>query len=319
MTSLKRPVKLDKPSMLGRVLVLAIAVSAWLLAPLGLRGYWRVCRMLGRHIGSRDTCDIRLNDDSTYRIRLADPYWNRLIGRPYVYEPELESLCRRMRDIDYTFIDGGANFGYWSVLLTSAEFGSKSVVAVEPAERTFEILSENNRLNENRFTTVQRAISDTTDTQVLFRNYGDHAGARVASATSREDRPPVYEETVLTITIDDIFEEYVTDKEKPVVLKLDVEGAEIRALKGASGVLSRDPMVVYEDHGKDMSCAVSRFVLEELNMRVFHVSDAGIISEMNSMEKIRSVKTRKKKGYNFVAVNRDSIFREIIIQPGNSS
>jgi hypothetical protein len=54
-------------------------------------------------------------------------------------------------------------------------------------------------------------------------------------------------------------------------------------------------------------------------MRVFHVSDAGIISEMNSMEKIRSVKTRKKKGYNFVAVNRDSIFREIIIQPGNSS
>ena len=289
-----------------------ISVSAWLLAPLGLRGYWRMCRLLGRHFDPRDTCDIRLNEDSVYRIRLADPYWNRLIGRPYVYEPELESLCRRLTDIDYTFIDGGANFGYWSVLLTSADFGNKSVVAVEPAERTFEILSENNRLNGNRFAVVQRAISDTTDAQVLFQDYGDHAGARVAGATSREDLPPLYEETVRTITVDDIFAQYVPDKDKPVVLKLDIEGAEIAALKGASSVLARDPLVVYEDHGTDTDCVASRFVLENLNMRVFHVSDAGNISEMNSIEEIQGIKVHRRIGYNFLAVNRDSMFDEFV-------
>lgn len=317
--SLKRPVTLEKPDLRGRGLVTAIAVSACLLAPLGLRGYWRACRLLGRYSGDRDTCGIRLTDDTIYRIKLSDPYWARLIGRFYTYEPELEALFRRLKGVGYTFIDGGANFGYWSVLLTSAEFGKKSVVAIEPSEKTFEILSENNLLNGNRFTLVQRAISDTTDERVLFRNFGDHAGARLAGAAAPEDPPPVFEEMVRTITVDDIFAQYVPDKDKPVVLKLDVEGAEIPALKGARRVLSRDPLVIYEDHGKDMECAVSRFVLENLNMEIFHVSDAGNISAMNTIEEIRSIKVRKGTGYNFLALNRNSIFREIIIQPGNSS
>lgn len=217
-----------------------------------------------------------------------------------------------MKGVGYTFIDGGANFGYWSVLLTSAELGEKSVVAVEASAKTFNSLEENNRLNGNRFAVVRRAISDTTDAIVTFHDYGDHAGARIVATPVPGEGPPVNEEMVRTITIDDIFEQYVRDKDKPVVLKLDVEGAEIPALKGAGNILSRSPLVVCEDHGKDTECLVSRFVLENLNMEVFHVSDAGNITAMNTIEEIRGIKVRKGTGYNFIALDRNSIFREII-------
>ena len=71
MTFLKRPVTLGKPDLKGRGLVTAIAVSAWLLALLRLRGYWRVCRLLGRYFHAQDTCDIPFIKDALYRVKLA--------------------------------------------------------------------------------------------------------------------------------------------------------------------------------------------------------------------------------------------------------
>ena len=40
-------------------------------------------------------------------------------------------------DVDYTLIDGGANYGYWSVLVSSAPFGKHRAIAIEPSSQNF--------------------------------------------------------------------------------------------------------------------------------------------------------------------------------------
>ncbi|MEH0072816.1 hypothetical protein V6L77_25490 [Pannonibacter sp. Pt2-lr] len=55
----------------------------------------------------------------------------------------------------------------------------------------------------------------------------------------------------------------------PLVLKLDVEGVEIEALRGGVALLMRDVLVIYEEHGSDRSHAVSRYLREECGMRLF--------------------------------------------------
>ncbi len=56
----------------------------------------------------------------------------------------------------------GANFGYWSTLVTSHPYGAHPSVAIEPSSRNFAILSNNAKLNGGRFKPLQRAIGAET-------------------------------------------------------------------------------------------------------------------------------------------------------------
>ncbi len=53
--------------------------------------------------------------------------------------------------VDYTLIDCGANFGYWSVLISSAPYGSHKAIAIEPSSQNFAKLQNNAEINGNRF------------------------------------------------------------------------------------------------------------------------------------------------------------------------
>ena len=59
----------------------------------------------------------------------------------YHYEDELELLFQDSADVDYTLLDCGANYGYWSVLVSSAPFGSHKAIAIEPSSQNFAKLS----------------------------------------------------------------------------------------------------------------------------------------------------------------------------------
>ena len=56
-------------------------------------------------------------------------------------------------DVDYTLLDCGANYGYWSVLVSSKPFGSHKAIAIEPSGQNYPKLANNARVNGNRFET----------------------------------------------------------------------------------------------------------------------------------------------------------------------
>ena len=253
---------------------------------------------------SRELTSVRLNEDARFIFPSNDEYWcvGITIGER-LYEPEIDWLLRRAMGRPYALIDCGANMGYWTVLASSAPYGGHPAAAVEASRANYEILSLNLAANNNRFVTVHRAILDQSGQRV--RLYGEkHYGMSV-----RSDWHPsssmVFEE-VETITIDEVAERYLPGRKYPALIKIDIEGSEIEAIKGARGMIEEGALLIYEDHGKEPTHPVSRFVLAEPEIAMWRAPPDQRPVPITSIEQVAAVKQDARMGYNFFAHKRVS-------------
>jgi len=193
----------------------------------------------------------------------------------------------------------GANFGFWSVLASSAGLGSHRAIAVEPVARNFAMLSRNCALNDGRFEIRRAAIASSACGEVAIRTDPSSLSNVGASIfTSERDGTPSCTERVPALSIDDLCADEDGD-DMPLVIKLDVEGMEIEALKGAKSALNREMLLIYEDHGKDPACRVTEYVLN-LGLRVFH-REFRALHEVRHIDEVRKIKKQPTKGYNLFA------------------
>ena len=117
------------------------------------------------------------------------------------------------------FIDVGANIGSYAIW--TAELGAE-VIAIEPAEDTFALLSENIALNGYPITAIQ-AVAGATCGTALF-TVGRDCVNRVDPEGAVEAR---------MVTMDSIVGDRVV-----AGMKVDVEGFEIEVLRGCERMLS---------------------------------------------------------------------------------
>lgn len=213
-------------------------------APFGRLGISRISKLLGTIFLPIGSTKYILDKDATYIIPSGDYYWSTLYIQSHTYEPELGLALKLFADIDFILLDIGANYGFWSVLSSSPNYGSKPAIAVEASGRTFEILQTNSAANRNSFRTVHNAIWSVKDNDVkLF-------GSRHGGMSVKSERTGVDEafELVKTTTIDDIL---VKNSDlvgnKSLVIKLDVEGVEDRAIEGAKKALEREYILILEE------------------------------------------------------------------------
>ena len=71
----------------------------------------------------------------------------------------------------------------------------------------------------------------------------------------------VFCEIIKIDKIDNIVNKFTIDNK--IILKLDVEGNEINALKGAARTLRKKILIIYEDHGSDFTHKNTRFLLNQ--------------------------------------------------------
>ena len=133
-----------------RMAALALSSGSKMASTFSHRGYNRCANLLRKTLPERDIA-IKLNSDATFEFPYGDGYWSKLLNRSFSYEDELELLFRDSVDVDYTLLDCGANFGYWSVLVSSAPYGSHKAIAIEPSSQNFAKLANNAEINGNRF------------------------------------------------------------------------------------------------------------------------------------------------------------------------
>ncbi|HET9949518.1 MAG TPA: FkbM family methyltransferase [Longimicrobiales bacterium] len=269
-------------------------IATW---PLGHRRFLRLCRYASEILDAHESIVVRLAPGARIRVDLDDPYWLRLVARRFRYEPEVEHVLRRLADVRFSFVDCGANIGYWSVLASSPEFGAHAVTAIEASGRLCERLRENSDLNGSRFGVVHAAVAEAGGRRAWLETGDSHAAASIhgvrGTVTSREE--------VRTVALDDL------ELEDPVVIKLDVEGAEIEAMHGAGGLLARGALLVYEDHGRDTTCRHTRAALD-LGLAVYSISLRGRIERVHDVDAVRRAKHKKNRGYNLLALRPDSPF-----------
>ena len=132
---------------------------------------------------------------------------------------------------DDVVLDAGANVGVFSIWASSK---CRSVIAVEPAPETFNLLELNKRINKaNNVLLVNRAFSDHDG----YVNMGGDG------ATFRIERDGIL---IPSSTIDSLLAELEVSID---VVKMDVEGAEKVSLDGS--YLQRVREIIVETHSTD--------------------------------------------------------------------
>lgn len=130
-------------------------------------------------------------------------------------------------------VDIGANIGFHTLRLSRWAGSKGKVYAFEPDPHNFELLVHNVEANGCRnVVCLRKAVSDKTGQATLFLspyNRGDH---RLQAAP--DGRPSVEVETV---ALDDIL----SSQPRVDLIKMDIQGAEYRALLGMEKLLRRSP------------------------------------------------------------------------------
>jgi FkbM family methyltransferase len=157
------------------------------------------------------------------------------------YEPEIAYVESALAP-GMVVIDGGANLGIYTVLASRVVGDSGCVLAFEPGETSFRSLQNNVALNgAHNVRTFKRALSNVSGRARLYHS----GGGLVSYSIFPEDGSAGEFEEIETTTIDDTLAAERIDRVD--FLKLDVEGAEELALRGAEQLLSRvHPIVMFE-------------------------------------------------------------------------
>ena len=272
------------------------ASKAW-----GQTGLGTLFKWVGRlPVLSDATCDVEFSPGNFFRTAVFEPYWGPTIvgGRPY--EPELLAMLRELRDSRATFIDCGANFGYWSIVATGREIGFRRAVAIEANPPTYEHLVANAEANNRRFECVHRAVTDTDGGTVTLGHTEHHAIAHI----SRDGVGSGV--TVQSTTLDAVLTSLSWVDDQPIVLKIDVEGHEPEAIAGAAALRARtDHVIIFEDFAR-ADLPTARFMAKE-SYRLAYVMRDGSCRWLASVEDARRhIKADGKltRPLNFLAVKR---------------
>ncbi|HKS19410.1 MAG TPA: FkbM family methyltransferase [Bradyrhizobium sp.] len=241
-----------------RLAAIALTLGSKVASNFSHRGYNGCANLLRKTLPERDI-EIRLNSDATFAFPYGDGYWSKLLNRSFSYEDELELLFQDSADVDYTLLDCGANYGYWSVLVSSAPYGSHKAIAIEPSSQNFAKLANNAQVNGNRFEAMKCAIGAKRGTARLSGT--KHEAFSIAGDRNDGEEVPV-------IALDNLIEDGKIAADGKYLIKLDVEGVEIEAIKGGARLLQSDSVLLCEEHGNDRQHTVSRYILEQTPLKL---------------------------------------------------
>ena len=206
-------------------------VSQRLLRAMADGAYGVLVRRLANRVlgGGRRVVRVRTGPARRARLELdllsEKAYW---LGH---YEPEVQALLRSELRPGDCFFDVGAHIGFFTVL--AGRLGAR-VVAIEPDPANARRVERNASLNGVTAQVVAAAAWDEAGSVDLVRG---------GSGSEWSARPGT---GVPSVTLDGV----AAENGSPNILKLDVEGAEGRVLRGAESVLaSRPRLLICEVHG----------------------------------------------------------------------
>lgn len=163
-------------------------------------------------------------NDSEVRMKDFDDFM------PLFDEPQFsESFIQEMSK-DSSVADLGARHGFYTAL--AAALTDNRVYSFEMDPDNVVELRKNIDLDEKDVEIIQRGVYDTETTITAKLGEG---GASTIGGEGEE---------IETVSLDSYF----NDKQTPSLLKIDVEGSEYKALKGAETVLEEKPVIFLELH-----------------------------------------------------------------------
>lgn len=187
----------------------------------------RFLKRINRFIVSRMVPDrVEVEGHTIY----IDPVDSLHLAQNRVYEPLETSVVREHVRKGDAVLDVGANIGYFTLLMARQVGKEGSVLAVEPDADNCRLLTKNLHVNGYANARVlQKAISESAGRATLYRSL--RSGAQHSIAEGEGDAVEVE-----TASLDDLL----ALQGRPVAfVKIDIEGAEMKALRGAGKLLAQ--------------------------------------------------------------------------------
>jgi FkbM family methyltransferase len=163
------------------------------------------------------------------------------------YESHLTAVFERYCTPGMTVVDVGANLGYYSLLASGLVGPSGRVIALEPNSENCRLLLSSLRLNDAA--NVQ-LLPVAADAQAGWAYYSTHVGSN-GGLIGDADLLSHPGTVVPTFRLDDLVQGPVG------FLKMDVEGAEGRVVRGATQIIERERPIVTTELKEEMLRRVS--------------------------------------------------------------
>ena len=177
------------------------------------------------------------------RVDPADYAVGHTVARTGSYEPDVSATLRQLLPRGATFVDIGANIGWFSLLAASLVGPTGRVIAIEPNPRNVALLRQSAK--DNGFDNID----------VVAVALGERPGAAALETDGSNGRlipvdgPPAQAVeasfVVATYPLDTVLHEVGAGRVDAI--KIDVEGAEPLVLRGATRTISENrPLLVSE-------------------------------------------------------------------------
>lgn len=232
--------------------------------------------------------------NKVYKKRLHNKFYMLLTPTEHIqqqlfwygyYEKELGNLVKKVVRPNDVFIDIGANIGYFSILSATIS-PSVRVISFEPVKDLFKKMKENFSINDcKNIEAINAAAGEINERRELFISNADNLGM---SSFHQPENYSGRKEKVEVVSIDNWFK--TSGLSKIDLVKLDIEGSELAALKGMKGVLEKQkPVLLVEINPETLSLFGLKphdifNYLKQLNFDGFLISDNGIPEYLNSIE-----------------------------------
>lgn len=171
-----------------------------------------------------------------------------------------------------TACDIGANIGVYSLWFSRYLDKDSKIYSFEPAPYAAERLKDNISINGiANIEVVEAACSDHSGEVEFFVGYHHHT-----SSLDKKCAGGIQNETerinVKSTTVDDFFYGKET-RQAPQVIKMDIEGGAVFALKGCDRCIKdKRPFILIESHMPEEDLAISR-IIQEHDYRAFRFTD----------------------------------------------
>lgn len=160
------------------------------------------------------------------------------------YEPDLINYLKRILRPGMICVDIGANVGYLTILMAKRVGTQGHVLSFEPTQRSYNALCRNVRLNNLTNVAVhQLALTDHDGTLDFHEGPPDYDVYNTAGNISHPSaQRVVFKKSIVPCkTLDNYLSE---NKIQQVdLIKIDVEGGELLALKGMETTLEHNPHI----------------------------------------------------------------------------
>lgn len=261
-----------------------------------LKRYWLPPKWIYRYLLFEGVFQVKIDEQHRFWMQhYGFGFWieNELFWRGFQgsWEPKSLAIWVKLCQEAQTIVDIGANTGVYA-LTAKAICPKAKVIAIEPLDRTYRKLVQNNLRNDFDICCLAKAVSNFTgQANLIDEGYPNFYGAALQNNGAKTEHTQVVE----VITLAQLIRNHQLDQID--LIKIDVEQQEAKVLEGMGDYLAQmKPTLLIEILTNELGQAIETLTLP-LGYTYFYINEA---------EGLQAVKNlKRRKWLNYLLVSRE--------------